>query len=368
MDLTKLSDQELMDLRKKTSDKQSKYDNMQSGSKVKINAFYGSLSNAYSRWYNPHFGEAITQSGQLAVKWGEKVVNKYLNETLKTDTDYIIAIDTDSLYMNLGPLVYKIDPSASATSPQAPKISAMLDKFCGSKLLPVIRSGFDDLALYMNAYAQKMDMNREVIANKAIWTGKKHYILNMMDKEGIKYDPPKMKIVGIEAVRSSTPGAARKAIKNCLTIIMNGTEQQLQQAVRDTKTEFNTLPLEDIAFPRSSSELDKWVDGLGNFVKGAPIQAKAVIYHNRLLKQLNVKRFRPINAGEKTKFLYMKRFNPHHVPVVGFSDILPPEFELDEYVDRIKQFDKGFKAPLTSITDAIGWHTEHVATLDAFFV
>jgi DNA polymerase elongation subunit (family B) len=346
----------------------SKYENMQFSAKIKINAFYGSLSNAYSRWFNPHFGEAITQSGQLAVKWGEKVVNKYLNETLKTDTDYIIAIDTDSLYMNLGPLVYKIDPSASATSVQVPKICSMLDKFCDAKLLPVIRAGFDDLAVYMNAYAQKMDMNREVIANKSIWTGKKHYILNMMDKEGIRYDPPKMKIVGIEAVRSSTPGAARKAIKDCLAIIMNGTEVQLQQAVRDIQLQFNELPLDEIAFPRSSSELEKWEDGLGNFVKGAPIQAKAVIYHNRLLKELNIKRFKPIAAGEKSKFLYIKKHNPHHIPVVGFSDILPPEFQLEEYVDRKKQFDKGFKAPLTTITDAIGWHTEHVATLDAFFV
>jgi DNA polymerase elongation subunit (family B) len=251
MDLTQLSDEELESLRQQTSNDKSRYENAQHSAKIRINAFYGSLSNFYSRWFNPHFGEAITQSGQLAVKWGEKVVNKYLNETLKTDTDYIIAIDTDSLYMNLGPFVYKLDPSASATSPQASKICDMLDKFCSSKLLPVIRSGFDDLATYMNAYAQKMDMNREVIANKAIWTGKKHYILNMMDKEGIRYDPPKMKIVGIEAVRSSTPGAARKAIKDCLAIIMNGQESELQQAVRDIRKSFNELPLDEIAFPGS---------------------------------------------------------------------------------------------------------------------
>lgn len=345
----------------------AKYENMQHGTKIKINAAYGALSNVYFRWFNPFIAEGITQSGQLAVKWGEKEVNKYINKVLKTNDDHIIAIDTDSLYINMGPLIYHIDPSADPSG-DCKKTIALMDKICKDKILPVIKQGYEDMSSYMGAYAQKMSMNREVLANKGIWTGKKHYILNMYDKEGILYDPPKKKIVGIEAVRSSTPNAARAKIKQALDIILNGTEQDLHSFVDEVRNDFERLPLDEIAFPRSASDIEKWVDNLGNFRSGTPIQARAVINHNNLLKELNLKRFKPIFSGEKTKFVYIKKFNPHNIPVVGFADILPPEFGLEEYVDRMTQFNKGFVNPLSTITNAIGWSTKPIATLDMFFV
>lgn len=353
--------------KKKWEDEAAKYENMQHGTKIKINAAYGALSNAYFRWFNPYFAEAITQSGQLAVKWGEKVVNNYLNKILKADDDYIIAIDTDSLYINLGPLVYHINPKADPSGDCWPVID-MMDKICKEKILPLIRQGYEDMASYMHAYAQKMDMNREVLANKGIWTGKKHYILNMYDKEGVRYDPPKKKIVGIEAVRSSTPNAAREKIKQALDIILNGTESDLHTFVGEVREEFKTRPLDEIAFPRSASDITKWVDKLGNFQSGTPIQARAAINHNKLLTDLNVKRFKPLSSGEKFKFVYVQKYNPHNIPVVGFSSILPPEFGLDDFVDRMKQFNKGFKSPLETITKAIGWNVEPIATLDSFVV
>lgn len=355
---------------RKWEDEASKYENMQHGTKIKLNAAYGALSNAYFRWFNPYFSEAITQSGQLAVKWGEKKVNEYINKVLNADGDYIIAIDTDSLYIHLGPLIRKFDPTADAGGDHA-KVKAtieIMDKICTTKILPLIRQGYIELAEYMRAYAQKMDMNREVLANKAIWTGKKHYILNMYDKEGVKYDPPKKKIVGIEAVRSSTPNAAREKIKEGLDIILNGTESDLHSFVNGVRDHFKKAPIPDISFPRSASDINKWTDGLGNCKPSTPIQARAAINHNELLKTLKVHRFKPIASGEKIKFTYLVKFNPHNIPVIGFADIIPPEFKLENYVDRMKQFNKGFLNPLSTITDAIGWTTEPVATLDAFFV
>jgi DNA polymerase elongation subunit (family B) len=354
--------------KKRWEDDKAKYENMQHGTKIKINAAYGALSNAYFRWFNPYFAEAITQSGQLAVKWGQNVVNGYLNKVLKTEDDYVIAIDTDSLYIHLGPLIYKIDPTADANKGDVRKSIKLMDKICSEKILPLIRAGYQEMADYMGAYAQKMDMNREVLANKGIWTGKKHYILNMYDKEGIAYDPPKKKIVGIEAVRSSTPNAARAKIKEALDIILNGSESDLHSFVNNVREAFKVLPVDEIAFPRSASDLDKWIDAAGNFRSGTPIQARAVINHNNLLKTLQVKRFKPIGSGEKSKFVYITKYNPHNIPVVGFADILPPEFGLDDFVDRMKQFNKGFRSPLESITKAIGWSTEPIATLDTFNV
>jgi DNA polymerase elongation subunit (family B) len=355
--------------KKKWKDEAAKYENMQHATKIKINAAYGALSNAYFRWFNPHFAEAITQSGQLAVKWGEKTINEYLNRLLKTESDYIIAIDTDSLYINLGPLVYSIDPSADPSKGDRRKVINMMDKICKDKILPLIRNSYQDMANYMHAPAQKMDMNRETLANKAIWTGKKHYILNMYDKEGIPYDPPKKKFVGIEAVRSSTPNAARAKIKQAIDIILDGSQQDLHSFVVEVRKDFrDNLPLDEIAFPKGANNLGKWVDAAGNFRSGTPIQVRAAINHNNLLTKHQTKRFKPIASGEKIKYVYLQKYNPENLPVVGFSDILPPEFNLDEYVDRIKQFNKGFKSPLETITNAIGWTVEPIATIDAFRV
>lgn len=343
----------------------SKFDNLQHSTKIFLNGGYGALANVWNRWFDPDNAEAITQSGQLSIKWAERAVNKRMNKILgTTDKDFVIAIDTDSLYVSLEMLIDAIYKDQSDKN----AIIKFMDKFVEDTLQPTIDKAYKELAAHMHAPVNKMEMKREALADVGIWTGKKHYILNVYNNEGVQYDTPQKKIVGIEAVRSSTPGAARSRIKDAIDLIVEGDQYKLQAYVESVRDEFDELPVDEIAFPRSVSDIEKYSSKQTLFAKGCPIQAKACIFHNHLLRELKIKTFPLIKSGEKIKFVYLNEHNPYGISCVGFGSTLPPEFKLDDYVDRRKQFEKGFLEPIKSIVEIIGWKAEKTATLDAFIV
>jgi DNA polymerase elongation subunit (family B) len=302
---------------------------------------------------------------------------------LKTDNvDYVIAIDTDSMYIKLDGLVEKVYGPATETMDQK-QIVDFLDKTCSQVFEPFIDKGYEELAVYVNAYEQKMKMKREAIANKGIWTGKKHYILNVWDLEGVRYDKPKLKMQGIEAVRSSTPAACRAHIKGALDVIMNATEKDLQDYIKNFRTEFRTLPFEDIAFPRSVRGLqigdvrDKqgnlvqksYNTGSLNFVSATPIHVKGSLIYNHLIKLKNLQsKYLPIGDGEKIKFCYLLDSSPLPTNVIAAPNKLPKELGMERYLDYDTQFEKSFVEPLRTIMDAIGWKEGNdQVTLDSFF-
>jgi DNA polymerase elongation subunit (family B) len=297
-------------------------------------------------------------------------MNKYLNKLLKTeDFDYVIASDTDSLYISFDKLVHSVFGKRIETEGFTPelkeKIINFLDKVARDKLEPVIDRIYQDLAERMSAFQQKMNMKREVIADRGIWTAKKRYILNVHDSEGVRYAKPKLKIMGIEAVKSSTPAACRTAIKDALNIIMTLGEDDLHNHIEKFRREFHKLPFEDVAFPRSVQNLTKYQ----NETKSIPIHVRGAIVYNKKLQQLKLqKKYEQIKDGEKIRFAYMKMPNPIHENVIAVLSQLPPEFGLDQYIDYDMQFDKTFLDPLRAILNTINWHTEKQSTLEAFFI
>lgn len=340
----------------------ARYHNMQMAKKIQLNSAYGALGNAYFRWFNFDHAEAITMSGQLSIRWIERKINAFMNKLLKTDNvDYVIASDTDSIYVTMESLVDKLGIDDEL------KIVDMIDKFCEQKIQPYIDKCYQELADMMNAYQQKMQMKRETIANKGIWKAKKMYILNAWNVEGVQYDKPKLKIQGIEAVRSSTPHACRENIKNALEIIMNGNEEQLIKFIAEFREKFSTLPFEEVAFPRGVKGLNKYKDASNIYAKGTPIQVKGALIFNHLLRKHQIKSIPPISDGDKIRFAYLKMPNPIHDTVIAVSDELPKQFNLDKYIDRDTQFEKSFLEPLKSITEVIGWQVEQVSTLEEFF-
>ena len=340
----------------------SKLHNLQLAKKIQLNSLYGAIANIYCRWHNFHHAESITKSGQLSIRWIEKRMNEFMNKMLKTDNvDYVIASDTDSIYIEMKELVKRIDVNDDV------KIVSAIDQFCEQKIQPYLDKCYQELADYMNVYQQKMFMKRETIANKGIWKAKKMYILNAWNVEGVQYDSPKLKMQGIEAVRSSTPQVCREYIRKALEIIMNESEISLQNYISQIREEYKSLPFDDIAFPRGANNVDKYYDRSNIYVKGTPIHIKASLLYNNLLKKYGLRNLQPIMSGDKIKYCYLKLPNKIQDTVISNLDSLPDELGLNQYIDYEKQFDKSFIEPLKSITSIISWDYEKKLTLEDFF-
>jgi DNA polymerase elongation subunit (family B) len=346
----------------------SRCNNIQMAKKISLNSAYGAIGNEYFRYYKLANAEAITTSGQVAIRWIENKMNVYLNKLLKTnDIDYVIASDTDSIYLHMGPLVETVYKGRKETTES---IVSFLDKICKVELEKYIESCYEELAEYVNAYAQKMQMKRETIADRGIWTAKKRYILNAWDVEGVRYEEPKLKIMGIEAVKSSTPAPCRKMIKDALKLIMSGTENDVIAYIDNCRKIFNNLSPEEISFPRMVSDVDKHNSISKNILygKGTPIHARGALVYNYIIKEKKLdKKYARIQNGEKIKFCYLKLPNPIHENVIAFISEFPKELKLDKYINYELQFEKAFLDPLKSILDVIGWKIEHITNLESFF-
>ena len=340
--------------------------NIQMAKKISLNSAYGAIGNQYFRYYKLANAEAITLSGQVSIRWIEMKMNQYLNKLLQTEeVDYVIASDTDSIYLNLGPLV---DKFFAAKSSDKTAIVDILDKICQDKLEPFIEQSYQNLADYVSAYEQKMSMKRENIADRGIWTAKKRYILNVWDSEGVRYKEPKLKIMGIEAVKSSTPGPCRTKIKEALKLTMSGTEDEMIDFIADFRKEFRQLPPEDIAFPRSVSNVTKYKSVNSIYDKGTPIHARGALLFNHHIKRLGLEnKYSPIQNGEKIKFCYLKIPNPIHENVISFINTFPVESELQKFIDHDLQFEKSFLDPLKIILGVINWQVEKQSSLESFF-
>jgi len=338
----------------------SHYENQQMSIKILMNSLYGALGNRYFRYFDLRVAEAITLSGQLAVRWAEKTVNLRMNQLLKTDNfDYVIAIDTDSLYINFGPMVDKFEPKDPVN---------FLDEVCKGEFEKVLAESYDGLFNQFACYTNRMEMGREVIADRGIWTAKKRYILNVHNNEGVQYAEPKLKIMGIEAIKSSTPSACRDALKELFKVIVSGSESKTQQAIQSFKEYFSTLKPEEVSFPRGVSDIAKWQDNKTIYKKGCPIHVRGALLYNMAVKDKGLdKKYTTIQNGEKIKFCYMKVPNPLRENVISFPDYLPTELQLEKYIDYDKQFEKTFLDPIIPILDAVGWNPEDTQTLEDFF-
>ena len=340
--------------------------NIQMAKKISLNSAYGAIGNQYFRYYKLANAEAITLSGQVSIRWIENKMNAYLNKILKTEgEDYVIASDTDSIYLNLGPLVETVYKGRETTNQS---IVSFINKICEVEFEKYIEGSYETLAKYVNAYDNKMVMKRENIADRGIWTAKKRYILNVWDSEGVRYEEPKLKMMGIEAVKSSTPAPCRQMIKDALKLMMNGTEDEVIDFIEESRKQFKSLPPEDISFPRTVSNVKKYHANSTIYAKGTPIHARGALLFNHYIKKKKLtNKYSLIENGEKIKFCYLKKPNIIQENVISFIQDFPKELDLVKYVDYDLQFDKSFVEPLRTILDAIGWNVEKTVNLELFF-
>jgi len=347
----------------------ARYNNIQMAKKISLNSAYGAIGNNWFRYYDLLVAEAITTSGQLSIRYIEHSLNRYINQIVGTvDKDYVLASDTDSVYITFDRLVSRVFKEEQDSG----KIVDFLDRVAREKIEPYIDRSYKTLSEYVNAYEQRMQMKREVIADKGIWVAKKRYILNAWDVEGVRYKEPQLKLMGIEAVKSSTPAPCRERLKDALKIIMSGDSEELNTFIQDFRQEFMSLPAEDIAYPRSVNGLKKFKGESSLFAKHAPIHCKGAILYNHLLEKENLTHKYPfIQEGDKIKFVHMKTPNIYQSTSISFMTRLPKEFDMHKKLDYDMQFEKSFVEPLKFITEKIRWRLDKSygtqGTLEGFF-
>ena len=342
----------------------ARYNNLQLAKKVSLNSAYGAMGSQYFRFYDLRMALGVTTAGQLSIRWIERKINLYMNKILKTDNvDYVIASDTDSIYLRLGELVNSVFKEIDSK-----KAIDFMDKVCEDKIQPYIDKSYQELADYVHAFAQKMQMKREGLSDKGLWTAKKRYILNVYNNEGVAYKEPKLKVMGLEMIKSSTPSAIRDKMTAVTKVMLTGTEADVQKFIAEFREEFKSLPPEEISFPRGLNGLMTYSDPVSLYKKGTPIHVKGAILYNHFLKQYNLSNKYPlIQEGEKLKFTYLKMPNPFKDMVISYPGRIPKEFNLSEYIDYDTQFEKAFLEPVKVILDCMGWQAEQTSTLESFF-
>lgn len=353
----------------------SRYDNLQQAMKILLNSMYGALANVYSRYYDIRIAEGITLTGQFVIRSIANSLNEYMNRAMQTENeDYVLLIDTDSVVLNMGGLVDRFCKGKTKE-----ETINFLDKISNEVFQGVINECVEELAVYTNAYAQKMFMKRENIADSMLNVSKKRYVMNVYDSEGVRYNEPKLKIMGLQIVKSSTPAIVRKALKAVIPKILNGSESEVQRFVTEQRAIFKKYSPEQIAFPRGVNNLAKysdpktiydqksrWVDGsnmspsAGKMVKvSVPIHVRGALLYNHYVKKHGLQlKYPMIQDGDKIRFLYLKMPNPIMENCIAFNDVLPPEFGLDEYVDYNTMFEKTFQDAVQNFIDPVGWNTE----------
>ena len=335
-------------------------ENKQLAIKILLNSLYGALANKHFLYFEKRLAEGVTLSGQLAIQWAQQAINKSMNKLLNTNNEYVIAIDTDSLYINFGPLIEKLAPNNPV---------AFLDKICKEHFEPVLEKAYERLYENLNAYKNRMVMAREGISSSGIWTAKKRYILNVHNNEGVQYKEPKIKIMGIEAIKSSTPQVVRDKFKEVFKILLNGTEKETQQYIQNFRNEFKKLTPEQVSFPRRVSNITDWYDRKTIYKKSCPIHVRGSLLFNKYVKAAKIENtYELITNGSRIKFCYLRLPNPIKENVIAYPEALPKELKLHNYIDYDLQFQKTFLEPLNLILDSIGWTAEEQTTLEDFFV
>lgn len=337
--------------------------------KVQLNSAFGTIGNEYFRYYDIDIAEAITVSGQLSIRWIEAQLNDFLNKSLKTDRDYVIASDTDSIYLNLSALVEKVYPNPVDRSEKS-KIVRYLERVSNEMIQPFINKKYDELTEKMCAYENKMRMKREAIVERGIWKARKMYILSvLMGEDGVLLEKPELKIKGIETARSSTPKIVREGLTESIRIIIDSkTNDPIIDFVERFKERFKGMKPDEVAFPRGCNGVEKYSDGTSIYKESTPIQVRAALLYNHLLHSKKLDRKYPlIKEGDKMRFIYLKKRNPIGENVIGFIGKLPQELGLEKYIDWDAQFEKSYLEPLKSITDIMGWKTEKTLTLESMF-
>jgi DNA polymerase elongation subunit (family B) len=344
--------------------------------KILLNSLYGVLGLPSFRFYDLDNALAVTATGQEIIKTSAKLVNVWFNKWCETtDKDYVIYIDTDSLYLDINALakhrgITDIKPFAIET---IAKISDDLNAFYKISMVRMF-----------NSTDNRIRIAADVVAKAAFWLVKKRYAMQKVYDMELLKDIDKMEVKGLDVVRSSFPKKFRGFMEQVLKNILNNVEKtEMDLFVLDFKKKIKDFDIQDVAKNtsvkfKSGEQAKTKIDfnpksrELFHFIKGSPAQCKASLAYNDMLKKFGCKETEPIMHGAKIKWVYLKD-NAFGLDGLAFKDDgKDPDVVMNfinSYADRNKIWDKELMTKLIDFYAALNWEIfrEEQIAIDAFF-
>lgn len=359
-----LSTEELLAKLESLKTQYNKFDSLQNNAKLRANSLYGALGSAQFRWYDPRIAESVTISGQTIIKQSEIAINNFLQKLMQDKKDRVVYMHTDSAQVCMEDVVEKFFADKSEE-----ERVRLLVKIATEKIEPLLDKTYVDLAKRFNCKQNRISMKTEAVCTRTFYVAKAKYAQYVYYNEGVYYSEPKLKIVGLDAIRSNIPEIGRRLMKEAYKEIFEHGQEALQKFIKTKKAWFKSLSVEEIAFPRGVNGIEKYsANTPTGYIKGTPAHVKAAILYNKLLSDLNLGvTYDKIFSGDKMKFVYIREPNPFGEDKIGFMTELPKDFNAHKYVDYDTQFQKAFLGPMENVLEIIGWEAEQRNTMDSFF-
>ena len=335
--------------------------------KIMMNAFFGILSVPYSRYFNTHIAEAITACGRHTIKQGQHFCNDLLNgkphlckdddfldkfnslldrvqtewQSHKDRNDYVCYIDTDSLFVKLGQWLEDInagwwpDLNDDERIELIKDISALMERYIDSRIFN--ETQLQDYNSQVHDF--KIAFKQEIIAKTALFVKKKKYAYWLLNDEGVPTN--KIKVTGLEIVRSESAEAIRPRLTHIMEMIMKQEDdEKIARQIRAYKKELRELDPEALAANIGINNIKKYL-GSGQPKKGTPWHVKGVHSYRMLLKELGLEnKYDDVHEGLKAKVIYAKK-NPYDVKTITFNE-WPIEFNTIIQYDPDTMIDKFF--------------------------
>lgn len=345
----------------------SYYDRRQHVQKILLNSIYGVLGLPIFRFYDIDNAEAVTLTGQDVIKTTSKMLNIEFNKKTGIEKDHCIYIDTDSVYFSSQDLIKDKDPK-QFTITLARELEEKTNNF------------YDVMAnrmFFCNNH--RFHIKGESISETALWIAKKRYaMLKIYDLEKNIDIDRKLKVTGLDVVRSSFPAAFQKIMSNILiSILKQENKDVIDNMILSFRGEMDSLPFKDVAKNTSVQKIKEYDNkkekGFKNFEKGCPAHVKASISYNRWLRINKLDNiYEPIRNGDKIKWAYLKN-NPLGVPTMALKGFNDPQDLIDfvsKYVNYDALFESELKKKVQAFYDALSWGmipTEVNQTVNKFF-
>lgn len=369
-ELSRISSMDTEKKRKEVSRLAKLYDSYDKSIKTILNSCYGALAEKNFFFYDPDMAESITLTGQFMVRnLGETFV-KLLTKNFGRGV-YLLNQDTDSCYLTLKAAVEKQFGDRDVSDKE--KVE-WLCKFADGPMKKVVQIANDVANIRLGSYEpERFDADREAVCRRGVFIQKKMYALAISDMEGVHYEKPKLKIVGLQAKKKSTPAFFRSKMEIFFNILLGeGDKKKATDHVINVESEFRNSPLDEIAGNFSVSDISsKMDDSEKGYVKGVHINARAAIVSNRVVESDEKARIyiEPIKNGDKIKMLPLRLPNPTKENIIAWKDEFPDIFrerKIDQYIDWTTHFQKAFMNPLKKIFIACQINPTRTEELDIF--